>query len=248
MTRNHVILLVEDNPDDVELALRAFEKCNVANKIIVARDGAEALEHFFPTADRQAQHREPMPQVVLLDLKLPKVDGLEVLRRLRSDDRTRRIPVVMLTSSNEEQDVVRSYDLGANSFVRKPVDFGEFVKAAQQLGFYWLVLNEPSPEGPTRPHAKEQPAQRKQTRAAEAAFLANMSHELRTPLNSIIGFAELMHKGTVGPMSPEHREYLGDILNSAKHLLQLINEALDVANVESATSPGPITHNEQHGG
>jgi two-component system response regulator len=145
MERNGIILLVEDNPDDVELTRRAFAKSNVANEIVVAIDGAEALEYLFATGAHSTRDPARSPEVVLLDLKLPKVDGLEVLRRLRADDRTRRLPVVILTSSNEEQDLIRSYNLGANSFVRKPVDFSEFVLAAQQLGLYWLVINEPSP-------------------------------------------------------------------------------------------------------
>ena len=134
------ILLVEDNEDDVELTLRAFQRHKIANEVIVARDGAEALDYLFSTgvhADRAGGN----PAVVLLDLKLPKVMGLDVLRQVRADPRTRRIPVVVLTSSNEEPDIINSYDLGANSFVRKPVDFAQFVDAAQQLGLYWLVLN-----------------------------------------------------------------------------------------------------------
>jgi two-component system, response regulator len=144
MSRSRIILLVEDSADDVELARRAFEKSHTANTIVVARDGVEALEYLFATghAGRDAMI---VPEVVLLDLKLPRVDGLEVLRRMRADERTRRIPVVILTSSNEEQDVIRGYDLGANSFVRKPVDFAHFFAAAQQLGLYWLVLNESAP-------------------------------------------------------------------------------------------------------
>ena len=138
-----LILLVEDNPDDVELTLRAFAKSNVANEIIVAGDGEEALDYLFAVGAHADRDPSLIPAVVLLDLKLPKIDGLDVLRRLRSDERTRRLPVVVLTSSNEEQDVIESYDLGANSFVRKPVDFAEFIDAARQLGLYWLVLNEP---------------------------------------------------------------------------------------------------------
>jgi two-component system response regulator len=145
MSRGHTILLVEDNPDDVELTLRAFARSNVLNEIVVATDGEEALRLLFGAQEPGAEEPAVVPEVVLLDLKLPKVDGLEVLRRLRGDDRTRRLPVVVLTSSNEERDIVRSYDLGANSFVRKPVDFAEFVIAARQLGLYWLVLNEPAP-------------------------------------------------------------------------------------------------------
>jgi len=138
-----LILLVEDNPDDVELTLRAFAKSNVANEITVAGDGEEALDYLFAVGAHADRDPSLMPAVVLLDLKLPKIDGLDVLRRLRSDERTRCLPVVVLTSSNEEQDVIESYDLGANSFVRKPVDFAEFIDAARQLGLYWLVLNEP---------------------------------------------------------------------------------------------------------
>lgn len=144
MNRNHVILLVEDNPDDVELTLRAFEKSKVANDIVVVRDGEQALNYLFRAGPHAQRDPKMMPEVVLLDLKLPKVDGLEVLRRMRADERTRRLPVVVLTSSNEESDIIRSYDLGANSFVRKPVNFAQFIEAAQQLGLYWLVLNEPA--------------------------------------------------------------------------------------------------------
>jgi two-component system response regulator len=147
LARNRIILLVEDNADDVDLTLRAFEKSKVVNKIIVARDGGEALEYLFATGAHSGRDVTLMPEVVLLDLKLPRIDGLDVLRRMRADDRTRRLPVVVLTSSSEEQDLVRSYNLGANSFVRKPVDFFAFVGAAQQLGLYWLVLNEPPPNG-----------------------------------------------------------------------------------------------------
>ncbi len=147
MSRNHIILLVEDNPDDVELTLRAFERSRVTNQIAVARDGQEALDYLFATGPYTGRAPEAFPEVVLLDLKLPKLDGLEVLRRMRSDERTRRLPVVVLTSSNEERDIVQSYDLGANSFVRKPVDFAQFIDAARQLGLYWLVLNEPAIPG-----------------------------------------------------------------------------------------------------
>jgi two-component system, response regulator len=146
---SNVILLVEDNPDDVELALRAFKKSNIQNEIVVAEDGVEALEYLFATG-RHVGRKPGLPEVVLLDLKLPKLDGLEVLRRLRSDDRTKRLPVVVLTSSSEDQDVLRSYDLGANSYVRKPVDFGQFVEAARQLGLYWLVLNQRAPDSQRR--------------------------------------------------------------------------------------------------
>ena len=142
---NSDILLVEDNPDDVKLTLRAFEKQLLGNKIIVANDGVEALDYMFGTgrfAGRDVSHR---PAVVFLDLKLPKLDGLEVLRRLRADPRTSLQPVVILTSSNEEQDRIMGYKLGANSYVRKPVDFDQFMEAARQLGLYWLLLNEAPP-------------------------------------------------------------------------------------------------------
>ena len=136
------LLLVEDNPDDEALTLRALRKYNLANDVVVARDGQEALEYLFAEGDYSDRDVDDQPQVILLDLKLPKVDGLEVLERLRGSARTRHIPVVVLTSSNEQQDIVKSYDLGANSYVRKPVDFEQFLEAARQLGLYWLVLNE----------------------------------------------------------------------------------------------------------
>jgi two-component system, response regulator len=142
-----VILLVEDNRDDEELALLAFRKSNLANKVVVARDGAEALDYLFGTGSLAGHDSPVLPQLVLLDLKLPKIDGLEVLKRLRADPRTRRLPVVVLTSSREEQDLIESYDLGANSYVRKPVDFARFAEAVQQLQMYWLVLNEAPPRG-----------------------------------------------------------------------------------------------------
>jgi len=142
MSRSHAILLVEDNSEDVELTLRAFRKSRIANEVHVVRDGAEALEFLFGTGAHAGRSADAMPEVILLDLKLPKVNGLEVLRQLRADERTRRIPVVMLTSSTEERDIVASYDLGANSFVRKPVDFAQFLEAAQHLGLYWLVMNQ----------------------------------------------------------------------------------------------------------
>ncbi len=140
MSRNRVILLVEDNEDDVELTLRAFARSDLAPEIAVVRDGAAAVDYLL--------HRgagAEVPEVVLLDLKLPRLDGFEVLRRLRADERTRRVPVVILTSSDEEQDLAACYDLGANSFVRKPVDFARFLDAARQLGSYWLELNERAP-------------------------------------------------------------------------------------------------------
>ncbi len=133
------ILLVEDNPDDEELTLRALSKNNIANKVTVARDGQQALDYFF---DDSASSR-PIPSIVLLDLKLPKINGLEVLRRLRADPRTALQPVVILTSSKEEQDIITGYRLGSNSYIRKPVNFDQFVEAIRELGLYWLVLNEP---------------------------------------------------------------------------------------------------------
>ncbi|HEY4332660.1 MAG TPA: response regulator [Ilumatobacteraceae bacterium] len=147
------ILLVEDRPDDVELTRRAFERSNVVNKLDVVNDGEEALAYLLATGHHAWREPLELPSVVLLDLQLPKINGLDVLRRLRAEPRTRRLPVVVLTSSNEEQDVIRSYDLGANSFVRKPVDFVEFIDAARSLGLYWLVLNEP----PTRPWKAVEP-------------------------------------------------------------------------------------------
>jgi CheY-like chemotaxis protein len=141
------ILLVEDNPKDVELTKRALEKSNVTNGIKVVEDGVEALKFFFGEDGKSGCAGEECPVVILLDLKLPKVDGLEVLRRLRADEKTKRIPVVVLTSSNEEKDIIASYDLGANSFVRKPVKFAEFAEAIKQLGLYWLILNQPAPNG-----------------------------------------------------------------------------------------------------
>ena len=140
-----MILLVEDNPDDEALTLRALNKSKIANKIVVVRDGVEALEYLFCTGAYADRDPLELPQVTLLDLKLPKVDGLEVLRRIRSDTRTKMLPVVILTSSKEEQDMVNAYSSGANSYVRKPVDFNQFVEAIGQLGLYWLVLNEPPP-------------------------------------------------------------------------------------------------------
>lgn len=136
-----VILLVEDNPDDAALTCRALERSNVHNELIVVSDGAEALDYLFGTGAHAGRDTAEMPVVVLLDLKLPKVDGLEVLARVRADERTRTLPVVVLTSSAEERDLLASYRLGANSYVRKPVDFAEFAEAARQLGLYWLLLN-----------------------------------------------------------------------------------------------------------
>jgi two-component system response regulator len=140
-----IILLVEDNPDDEALALRALKKSKIENKVIVVRDGTEALDFLFCKGAYVNRNPREIPQLILLDLKLPKVDGLEVLRRIRADERTRLLPVVILTSSKEEQDLIRGYDNGANSYVRKPVDFNEFIEAARQLGLYWLGLNETPP-------------------------------------------------------------------------------------------------------
>jgi CheY-like chemotaxis protein len=142
---NKIIMLVEDNPDDETLTLRALKKNNIQNEVVVARDGVEALDYLFGTGTPVQREATIKPVVVLLDLKLPKIDGLEVLRRIRADDRTKFIPVVVLTSSKEEQDLVNSYSFGCNSYVRKPVDFVQFVEAVRQLGLYWLVLNEPPP-------------------------------------------------------------------------------------------------------
>ncbi len=146
MEEMRTILLVEDNPDDVELTLRALKQYHVQNKIAVVRDGAEALDYLFAAGAYADRDKIALPAVVLLDLKLPKIDGLEVLRRLRADKRTMLTPVVVLTSSKEEQDIVNSYRFGANSYVRKPVDFNQFIEAARQLGLYWLVINEPPPK------------------------------------------------------------------------------------------------------
>ena len=142
-----VILLVEDNQDDEELALLAFKKGKLVTEVVVARDGVEALNYLFGNGPHASRNVADLPQMLLLDLKLPKVDGLEVLRRVRSDPRTRRLPVIILTSSREDEDLIRGYDLGANSYVRKPVDFAQFVDAVSQLQVYWLVLNEPPPQG-----------------------------------------------------------------------------------------------------
>lgn len=140
MTNDGTILLVEDNADDEELTLRAFHKNNISNPVVVARDGAEALDRLFGPAAGES------PTLILLDLKLPKVDGLEVLRRIRAEARTRLVPVVILTSSNEERDLIEGYRLGANSYVRKPVEFTAFVEGVRQLGLYWLILNQSAPK------------------------------------------------------------------------------------------------------
>lgn len=137
-----IILLVEDNPDDEALTLRALKKSNLRNEVVVARDGVEALDYLFGTGQYEGRDTNLMPHLILLDLKLPKIDGLEVLERLRADPRTELLPVVVLTSSIEQEDLIKSYRLRANSYVRKPVDFTQFAVAIQQLGLYWLVLNE----------------------------------------------------------------------------------------------------------
>lgn len=140
------ILLVEDNPSDIDLTKRALANANIANKLVVAEDGQEALDYLFGTGHYAGRDAAPLLAVVLLDLKLPKVDGLNVLRRIRADERTKRLPVVILTSSQEEQDIAAGYDLGANSYIRKPVDFSQFAEAIKSMGLYWLVLNEPPPK------------------------------------------------------------------------------------------------------
>ena len=140
-----IILLVEDNPDDEALTLRAFQRSNILNEIVVARDGAEALDYLFGAGKFEGRDISEQPQIVLLDLKLPKIDGLEVLERIRANEQTKLLPVVILTSSKEQQDLLQSYSLGANSYVRKPVDFSEFYEAVRNLGLYWLILNEPPP-------------------------------------------------------------------------------------------------------
>jgi CheY-like chemotaxis protein len=142
---NKLIMLLEDNADDEALTLRALRKNNIQNEVVVARDGVEALDYLFGTGPHAGRDTRIKPLVVLLDLKLPKIDGLEVLRRLRADERTKFIPVVVLTSSKEEQDLINSYSFGCNSYIRKPVDFVQFVEAVRQLGLYWLVLNEAPP-------------------------------------------------------------------------------------------------------
>jgi CheY-like chemotaxis protein len=145
-----VILLVEDNADDEMLTLRALKKNNIRNEVVVARDGSEALDYLFGTGVHAERDLTVMPQIILLDLKLPKVDGFEVLHRVRSNEATKLLPVVILTTSNEDQDRIRGYGLGANSFVRKPVEFDKFIEAVRQLGLYWLILNE-APPVPRRP-------------------------------------------------------------------------------------------------
>jgi two-component system response regulator len=145
MIRSRIILLVEDNANDVKLTTYAFKKSNISSEIVVAGDGEEAIDYLFATGRHAGRDPKVMPEVILLDMNLPKIDGLGVLRRLRADERTRLIPIVMLTSSKQEKDVTSSYNLGANSFILKPVDFDQFIDAARHLGLYWLVMNEPPP-------------------------------------------------------------------------------------------------------
>lgn len=145
IAKDKIILLVEDNSDDVALTLRAFRKSNLKNEIVVAEDGADALDYLLGEGKYAGRDTTIAPTLILLDLKLPKIPGLEVLRRIRADERTKLLPVVILTSSVEEQDLITSYKLGANSYLRKPVDFNKFIEAVQQLGLYWLVLNESPP-------------------------------------------------------------------------------------------------------
>lgn len=146
---NKTILLVEDNPDDEALTLRALKRNNILNEVIVARDGAEALDYLFARGPHSGRDTSKQPEVILLDLKLPKVDGLEVLQQIKQDERIRRLVVVILTSSNEERDIIAGYDLGANSYIRKPVDFNQFMEAVRQLGLYWLALNVSPPHART---------------------------------------------------------------------------------------------------
>jgi len=140
-----IILLVEDDVDDAALTLRALKKNNIRNEVVIVRDGAEALDYFFGTGAYAGRDMSVMPTLTMLDLKLPKIDGLEVLRRIRADERTKLLPVVILTSSKEERDLINGYSLGANSYIRKPVDFAQFTEAVRELGLYWLVLNELPP-------------------------------------------------------------------------------------------------------
>jgi two-component system, response regulator len=143
--KERVILLVEDNPDDEVLTIHALKENHLTNEVIVARNGVEALDFLFGTGCYEGRDLSQQPQLILLDLKLPKIDGLEVLKRLRADERTKMLPVVVLTSSKEDKDIIESYNLGANSYVRKPVDFNQFSESVKQLGLYWFVLNEPLP-------------------------------------------------------------------------------------------------------
>jgi CheY-like chemotaxis protein len=145
MRSRDTLVLIEDNPDDAALAMRALRNNKIANEVVLLDDGAKALDYLFGTGEYEGRNVDKPPCLVLLDLKLPRVDGLEVLKRIRSDERTKLVPVVVLTSSSEERDMVESYNLGANSYILKPVDFEQFVEAVQTLGLYWLVLNEPPP-------------------------------------------------------------------------------------------------------
>ena len=144
--REKIILLIEDNPRDEDLTLRALAKCGINNRVVVCRDGADALNYIFGRGNHEGRNPAEFPAITLLDLKLPKVDGLTVLERIRLDERTKLMPVAILTSSSMEEDLIRGYQLGANSFVRKPVKFEQFIEAIHQLGVYWLLLNEPPPE------------------------------------------------------------------------------------------------------
>lgn len=144
---NETILLVEDNPDDIELTMRAFRKNNIANNLMVARDGVEALDYLFCRGVFSDRSIKDTPRLILLDLKLPKMDGLQVLEALRAEETTKLVPVVILTSSREEQDLISGYRFGANSYVRKPINFNEFVDAVRNIGLYWLLINEPPPDG-----------------------------------------------------------------------------------------------------
>ena len=143
--KEKIILLVEDNPDDITLTLRALKKNNIVNEVVVAKDGVEALDYLFGTGMYEGRDTSVMPVVTLLDLKLPRIDGLEVLKRVRENERTKLIPIVILTSSKEENDLINGYSLGANSYIRKPVDFNQFSEAIRELGLYWIVLNESPP-------------------------------------------------------------------------------------------------------
>jgi CheY-like chemotaxis protein len=145
VSQKNVLLLVEDNPDDEELTLLAFEQSAIANEVVVAHDGVEALDYLFSTGMYADRNPSLMPALILLDLQLPRINGLEVLQRLRADPRTKLLPVVILTTSNEQQDLINSYSLGCNSYIRKPVDYDQFITAVQQLGMYWLLINEPPP-------------------------------------------------------------------------------------------------------
>ncbi|MGE3465534.1 MAG: response regulator [Pyrinomonadaceae bacterium] len=145
--KTDIILLVEDNARDEALTLRALKKNNIANEVVVARDGVEALDYLFGTGKYEGRDTAAVPQLIMLDLKMPKLNGLQVLKAVRNDERTKRLPVVVFTSSSEQEDMIKSFDLGANSYVRKPIDFDAFAEAARQLGLYWLLLNETAPPG-----------------------------------------------------------------------------------------------------